>query len=56
MFEIQQVFKDPRSGEDFATSYMSFPTKAEALKEARKLKGRWRIIETRIVAWSKETA
>jgi hypothetical protein len=51
VFELQQVFEDPRKGAwDIFTSHSSYETRAEAMREARKIKGRWRIIETRIVA------
>jgi hypothetical protein len=52
VFEIQQVFSDPRTGADFTTAYETHETKAAAVKSARKLKGRWIVVETRIVARS----
>jgi hypothetical protein len=51
VFELQQIFQDPRTEKwDVVTSYSTYESRADAMREARKLKGRWRVIETRIVA------
>ena len=40
IFELQQVFKDPRTGQwDVVTPYSTYETRADAMKEARKMRG-----------------
>jgi hypothetical protein len=49
MFELQQGIESPRDGTLNWMSYETYDTLAAAKKEARKNKGRWRIVEQAVV-------
>ncbi len=52
MFDLEQGIKNPRYDTVNWTYFESFETLAEAKKEAKKARGLWRVVQTKVV-WTK---
>jgi hypothetical protein len=49
MFALEQGIKSPRDGTVTWQTYEVYDTRAQAMKEAKRSKGMWRIVESKVV-------
>lgn len=49
-FSLHEIRTNPRDGADYSLPFEDYATLAQAKKSAKKLKGRWAIIEAKVVA------
>jgi hypothetical protein len=55
MYQVEQGHVNPRDNSVFWTAYEAFPTLATAKAEVKNQRGRWRIIQMKVV-WMNELA